>query len=353
MSQIRQNILTGEWVIYAANRNGKPYDFIRKTTPKTVDRKCPFCPGSEHMTPEAVYTNEKNGKWSIRVFPNMYPAVNDDMADKNGDDFYVCVKGSGIHEVVVDTADHEQSIHDFTLEHITEVIKVIRDRYSYIRNNDGVEYVQVFKNCGPDAGASINHSHWQIIGGPVPGIQQVLEEHNCAEYYENNGRCLMCDMVEHEKKSGERIVAENEMFIAFVPFAAKMSFEVYIVPKRHIPGFEDMDCESIKQFSEILKTMLDKVKQLFRGISYNICFQDLSKNDSVKSKHWYARILPRIGSPAGYEFATGSFINPVLPEHAADRYRNIEKDGGINFNKNLSRVCGCGENAKPECKNRY
>ena len=344
MSQIRQNILTGEWVIYAANRNGKPYDFIRKTKPKTVDRKCPFCPGSEDMTPEAVYSNEKDGKWTIRVFPNMYPAVDDERADKNGDEFYTCVMGSGIHEVVVDTDDHEQSIHDFTLDHLTEVIEVIRARYAAIRQCDGVEYVQVFKNCGPDAGASINHSHWQIIGGPVPGIQQVLEEHNCAEYYNKHGKCLMCDMVRHEKQSGERVIAENELFIAFVPFAAKMSFEVYIMPKKHMSGFEEMNKESIKQFSEILKVMLDKVKLLFDGVSYNICFQDLAKSDSGKSKHWYARILPRIGAPAGYEFATGSFINPVLPEAATDKLRNIEREGGLSFNRNLKRVCGCGEN---------
>ncbi len=325
MSEIRQNKLTGEWTIYAANRNGKPYDFIRKTTPKAaVDRKCPFCSGNEEMTTKPVYMNGEDGNWSIRVFPNLYPAVSYENIENNDDNFYNCYAGRGMHEVVVDTDSHEAVIHDFSVEHIKNVLEVIKDRVAFMKKQDEVDYVQVFKNCGPDAGASINHSHWQIIGCHIAGIQQMLEAKNCNEYYSQNGRCLLCDMREHEAENEERVVAENEFFTAFVPFAGKMAFEVYIVPKRHIFGYENLNDDEIAAFAEILKAILNKVKTFFNGISYNICFQDGCKGDNEKAKHWYARVLPRIGSPAGYEFGTGTFINPITPEYAAKRYKDIK-----------------------------
>lgn len=324
MSEIRQNILTGEWTIYAANRNGKPYDFIRKIKPReAVDRKCPFCPGNEHMTTEPVYSNGEDGKWNIRVFPNMYPAVSKEDGELLEDGFYTKLLGIGLHEVVVDTDSHDGVIHDFSKEHIAEVIRVLKDRFSVIKSDLNSEYVQVFKNCGSEAGASINHSHWQIIGCQTGGIWQVLESKNCGNYFEKNGSCLMCDMLRHEKEIGKRIVAENEFFKAFVPYAGKMAFELFVVSERHFSSFDEMSDEEIEAFADIMKVLLDKVKRIFNHISYNICFQDSFKGDNKNALHWYARILPRIGAPAGYEFATGTYINPILPETAAKKYREL------------------------------
>lgn len=324
MSEIRQNILTGEWTIYASNRFGKPYDFKKHPTREAVERKCPFCPGNEHMTPEPVYSDGEDGNWTIRVFPNLYPALSCENAKDNDDLFYTSVCGIGHHEVVVDTPDHTKNIHDLTAEEINKVLLVIRERYADMKKRDGVKYVQVFKNSGPEAGASINHSHWQIIGGSLGGLQQDLERINCDGYFDKNGSCLMCDMIKHEKTENKRVVAENERFIVFVPFASKAAFELYIVPKEHINGYENMDDEHIKDFAYILKPILDKVQKLFKGLSYNICFQDIVEGDRKETRHWYARILPRIGTYAGYEFGTGTFINPIIPEFAADKYNDME-----------------------------
>ena len=324
MSEIRQNILTGEWTIYASNRFGKPYDFKKHPKREAVERKCPFCSGNEEMTPEPVYANGKDGEWTIRVFPNMYPALSCENLSETNESIYTSICGMGHHEVVVDTDDHKLNIHDFTYEQMADVFWVLRERYIDIKNRDGVNYVQVFKNCGPEAGASINHSHWQIIGAALGGLQQMLENKNCNEYFDKNGRCLICDMIKHEKDEGKRIVAENDKFVAFVPFASKAAFEVFIVPKEHITGFEQMDRQMTDSLAGIFKTMLVKVKNIFPGISYNITFQDSVKGDRCETKHWYARIIPRIGTYAGYEFGTGSFINPILPEFAAEKYNNME-----------------------------
>ena len=134
----------------------------------------------------------------------------------------------------------------------------------------------------------------------------------------------MCDMLDEEKRVEKRIVAENDKFLCFVPFCGKMAFEVYIVPKRHAAGIEKLTEEEIESFADIMHTVLNKVKQVFSHISYNICFQDLTKSDDIKVKHWYVRILPRIGSPAGYEFGTGTYINHILPEYAAEHYKKLK-----------------------------
>ena len=316
MSELRQDILTGEWVIFAGNRKKRPYDFIKKSVPKSSDcTDCQFCPGNEHLTTGAVYQDGQDGEWGIRVFPNKYPAVGQRADAADGENFYNAVGGKGIHEVVVDTPKHFEIIHDFSIEHLAEVLKVLRDRFNIISKTEGIEYVQVFKNCGPDAGASIMHSHWQIIGVPVvPAEQEVIFKREKL-YGDEKGGCLICDILEHEKNTEARVIEENEDFLAFAPYASKFSFECDISCKKHISSFGLFDDKMVGELAEILKKVLSGVKTLRKDICYNLCFEDSPKGERG---HWYMRIIPRMGNLAGFEYGTKSYINPILPENAAE-----------------------------------
>lgn len=325
MSELRQDILTGEWVIFAGNRKKRPFDFIKKSVPKTSDASdCQFCPGNEFLTTGAVYQDGSDGNWTIRVFPNKYPAVDDDESAVDDEGFYNAVNGRGIHEVVVDTPEHLGIIHDFSVRHIFEVLKVIKTRFIDIASKEDIKYVQIFKNCGPDAGASIMHSHWQIMGVPViPGEQENIMARS-RKYELEKGGCIICDILSHELERGTRIVAENEHFAAFAPFASKLSYECNIAAKEHIPSFENFSEDMLYNLAEILKTVLSATKTLRKGICYNLCFEDTPKG---YDGHWYMRILPRMGNPAGFEYGTNSYINPILPEDAAAYMRDkIEEE---------------------------
>lgn len=327
MSILRQDILTGEWVIFATNRKKRPYHFIKKSIGKIDKKNCQFCPGHEDMTPASIYEKEKNGKWTIRVFPNMFPAVSENGDKADGEGFYHACDGTGCHELVVDTPVHEDSIYDFSVDYLIEVLKTLKERLDLMKRRDDIEYVQIFKNCGPDAGASISHSHWQIMGIPIVPENQMATYITGRTYYEKNNRCIFCDMIEHELKQKIRVVMENKNIIAFVPFASKMSYEVWIAPKKHLSSFSDFDEEIMKDFAEVFTVILNKVKDIFYDICYNISFQDMPAHAKDKEHcHWYARVLPRLGNPAGFEFATGSYVNPILPERAAEYYRGVKEE---------------------------
>ena len=316
MSELRQDIITGEWVIFASNRRGKPYDFVRKSVPRQKDKACPFCPGNEELTPEVIYQNGRNGEWDIRVFPNLYPAVHPENYQKDDDNFYISAMGEGFHDVLVDTPNHDEIIHDFSKEHIINIIWILKRRFDFMKRRASVKYVQVFKNCGPEAGASINHSHWQIMGIPIVPEEQQDAIHSGKAYFEKKKKCIFCDIVEHEIKNGDRIIEENERFIAFVPYAAKLSYEVWIMPKRHISTFSNVDAKDMVFFSDILKHTLTRVKQIFDGICYNICFQDMPKDEENQPySHWYVRVLPRMAQHENSELEDEEYSlahDPIL-----------------------------------------
>lgn len=319
MSELRQDILTGEWVIFAGNRKSRPCDFIKKSVPRSNDYSdCQFCPGNESLTTEQVYQNDEDGEWTIRAFPNKFPAVSPSTSDREYEGFYTVIGGHGVHEVVVDTPEHLGAIHDFSVEHLFEVLKVIKKRYDTIYADKEIEYVQIFKNCGPDSGASIMHSHWQIIGVPVIPREQNNIIGKIQKYKEEKGSCIICDMVEHEKAKQIRIIDESENFIAYSPFASRMSYESDIAVKKHIGSFGEFDDDMLLEFAQILKNILFGTKYIRKEISYNLCFEDTPKG---YDGHWFMRVIPRMGNPAGFEYGTNSYINPIMPEDSAEFMR--------------------------------
>ena len=167
MSEFRRNPFTGEWTLYAENRKNRPYEFTWSKPERKTGEKCPFCRGHESWTTPAVYQDGADGVWSIRVFPNMYPAVSASGFYSERESFYEQTVGTGRHEVLVDTSTHGETIDEFSLGHMQEVLMVLRMRYVSIRAEENTEYVQIFKNCGAEAGMSIQHSHWQLVGVPI------------------------------------------------------------------------------------------------------------------------------------------------------------------------------------------
>lgn len=328
MSELRQDPVSGEWVFFASNRRRRPYDFtMRKIVPKEPGKACAFCPGHEAETTETIFQNRPGKDWSIRVFSNMYPAVHREAPDFAADDFYRNVPGLGLHEVLVDTPDHEGRLHDFTMAHFQEVLEVLQTRCRAIRGAEEVAYVQVFKNCGPDAGASIAHSHWQLLGTPVLGKVQADQQARSLEYLEKTGHCMVCDMLQKEQRDGRRIIAENAGFLAFAPYASRSSFEVWVAAKTHVASFADFEAEQRRALGDLLLPILKCIPKLRDGVGYNICFQDAPKGAAYEDTfHWYCRLLPRIGAPAGFEYGTGNRINPVLPEFAAAKYRELRAE---------------------------
>ena len=329
MSEMRKNKLTQEWILYAENRQKRPYEFEKKMTKKqTENNTCPFCKGNEYKTTEAIF-QDREENWSIRVFPNRFPAEQSHCNETiEKESFYETMPAVGVHEVIVDTPNHNETIEQFTLEHLENVLTVLQQRFLHIKQKQNIKQVQVFKNAGADAGMSIQHSHWQLIGLPAISKRQLTYQNTSKQYQKEHNSCIICDMIAWEKNKKSRVCCETEYFIAIAPYASRFSYEIWLIPKKHICSFGNLDKQHLKDLAVILKNMLKRITELRDDISYNICFIEGGTEEiesDGNSLHWSIQILPRIGGFAGLEFATETYINSILPETAAKWYRGESK----------------------------
>lgn len=325
MSEIRKDILSGNWVILADNRMGKPYDFEFPKVQKERIKVCAFCPGNEDMTTDTISEVQGEKGWEIRVFSNKYPAVEGVIdADFSGE-INISGHAAGRHEIVVDTPMHGEKIQDFSEDKLKKLFLVLQERFRDMEKEEIIQYIHIFKNCGPSAGASVSHSHWQVLGVPfVPkGNEDVYE--NARKFAEEKGRSIFESIIDAEKSEGSRIVAENEKFIAYVPYASGLAFELHITDKVGGEAFGAFSCEKLECLAEIFKECLFMVGKIQEDICFNISFSDAPRGSAKDFYNWYARIIPRFGSLAGFEMGTGAFINPVYPEKAAEFYRSVKK----------------------------
>ena len=303
---IKRCYLTGEYVFYATERANRPHSFkIIDDSPSVPVQYCPFCPQNEHMTPKRIFGTEDN---SIRIVPNKYPFITVD------DESF------GVHDVLIDTADHEERMYMFTDEHMHRLMQVIKNRVIELEADPRIKYVQVFKNQGKDAGASQSHSHWQIAALSVVPLKTEHLLSVLGSYCEDNGKCYFCHL-----DFGNRIIEENDLFFSYMPADAKFAYEMDILPKRHISSITEFTDKELESFGILLRNSVKRLEGIYKGVSYNVCFYSAPKDcKNNKAFHFYAQIFPRIGHMAGFEFSTGCYINSVLPEVGAEKLRQVK-----------------------------
>ena len=320
MSEIRKDIVTGVWTIIALERGKRPYDFEKQSVIKNHE-VCPFCVGNEEETPPEVLAyrtkqgEPNNSNWKVRVVPNKYAALKEYKAIETIKGFYETVTGYGIHEVLIDSPKHEDTIGSMSHEQLELVLKAIGERHQAIRLDEKIKYIQVFKNQGAEAGASLQHPHWQIIGVPlIPEYQKKVLK-GSKKYYQEHGKCVYCEMLRYEQSAKVRIIQDNKYFVSFAPYASRFCYETWIMPKQHIYDFGGLKEEHIKYLARILKDLIQRYESVFEGISYNVCFLGPSQEPSTeKDFHWHMQVIPRLGNLGGFELSTGSYINPTPPK---------------------------------------
>ncbi|OGL40061.1 MAG: galactose-1-phosphate uridylyltransferase [Candidatus Schekmanbacteria bacterium RIFCSPHIGHO2_02_FULL_38_11] len=323
MPEIRQNIITRDWVIIATERAKRPEEFAKREKVKKelseYRNDCPFCPGNEDKTPPEIYRIEKEKQWQVRVFHNKFAALsNEGIVERKWEKMKRVISGVGIHEVVVETPKHNLSPALLTEEQIKNILRTYKERYNIIYHDKRIKLVTIFKNHGEGAGTSLEHPHSQIIGTPVTpkDIRYRVEE--AMRYYDDTGECIFCRVLRDELNSGERIVLENKNFVAFIPYAALSPFHIWIFPKNHSSCFGLIPMEEIDDMAEILKGILCKLYYCLDNPDYNYVIRSYSKvGPSLEYYHWYISVIPRVTKLAGFELGSGMYINTTLPEQSA------------------------------------
>jgi UDPglucose--hexose-1-phosphate uridylyltransferase len=336
MPQLRKDPITRDWVIIATDRAKRPLDFGgEKATAANDDRlRCPFCPGNEEMTPPEVMafrpqgSEPDRGGWWVRVVPNKFPALAiEGNLDKSGIGIYDTMNGVGAHEVIIETPDHSASLATMTYRQVEDLLWAYRARYLDLKKDPRFKYILIFRNHGRVAGASLAHPHSQLIATPmVPG--EVADEIEGSRLYEQyRDRCVYCDILRQELSQGERIVAENAHFLAFEPFASRLPFETWLVPKIHASAFTAISNQEQASFAEMLRDTLRRIQLCLNDPPYNYTLHTSPCDEDDRGRfHWHLEIFPRLTIAAGFEMGTGIYINVTPPEQAAAFLREVSRD---------------------------
>jgi UDPglucose--hexose-1-phosphate uridylyltransferase len=325
MTEIRQNKATKQWVIYSTARAKRPRDFVRPAREKRVlteyDPHCPFCPGNEAMLPPIISETPAatGSSWQTRIVPNKFPALVPEASNARVlRDIYLAMEGHGRHEVIIENPRHNRDISEMTSQEIGVVIETYHQHYVELMKVHENMLVLIFRNHGERAGTSLMHPHSQmIVTGIVPPLVREREE-QAQRHFDEWGRCVFCEMLEFERDQCARVVFENELFLGFVPFAAEVPFEIWIMPKEHEADFGSITAAQKTALAEALHNVLGRLHTKLSDPDYNYVINSSSQYDSGEPHiHWYLQIRPRMITPAGFELGTGISINPSVPEDDA------------------------------------
>ena len=329
MPSLRKDPITQRWVIIATERAKRPRDYsVPRTT--TSSGFCPFCHGNESATPPEISARRtphaSDSPWTVRVIPNKYPALRVEGAiEKVGHGVYDEMSGIGAHEVIIESPDHDLHLSELSIEQITAVLLTWQDRMIDLRKDDRLKCAVVFKNHGEHAGATLEHVHSQLIALPIVPKRLAESLEGAKNYYDFKSRCVFCDIRDQEISEGSRVVFENQEVVAFCPYAARFPFELWILPRRHEPWYENVAQAEVTRVAEALKVCIDKLNRALDFPPFNLLLRSAPfVNADHPHYHWHIEIIPTLTRVAGFERATGFYINPTPPEDAARHLRDID-----------------------------
>lgn len=333
MPELRRDPIVGRWVIISTERAGRPRDFFEDTHARqpTTDL-CPFCPGQEHLTPHEVLAYRpqqgpaNSSGWTVRVVPNKFPALQvEGEMGREGMGLYDRMNGIGAHEVIIETPDHKATLADLAPKHIEDILWSYRDRMVDLKRDIRLRFILVFKNHGAAAGATLEHTHSQLIALPVVPTSVAAEIDGCRSHYQQKERCIYCDIVRQELTERTRIVADNPEFVVVTPFAPRFPFEMWILPKRHAAYFEESQKTQFEWLARILSESLRRMDRVLSNPAYNFILHTSPLHEKTGDfYHWHIELIPKLTQVAGFEWGTGFYINPVTPEESAKFLRDAE-----------------------------
>lgn len=321
-SEFRQDIISGRWVIFAPERARRPLGQSKPQARQNVVRDvCPFCPGPGFDTPPPSQQFPATGDWQVLVCPNKFPAVRAIAPDTRGLTMRLQLNqlpGFGVHELVIEGRDHFTDPTELSDETYRLVLQSYRERIRTFAKDERMDYVSVFKNVGAEAGASMAHTHSQIIATPfIPN--NIRDEMAGAEaHLAKRKKCVFCELFKADRFGIPRLVAESAHFVAVCPFAPRFAYEMWVLPKAHASHYEAITDGEIAELETLMKRVLRALDAVAGVPAYNYYLHTAPlRSEPSASYHWHLEIVPRTARPAGFEWSTGVFINTVLPERAA------------------------------------
>ena len=331
MPELRKDPVTGRWVIISTDRQKRPNDFVVERARIIGREQCPFCPGRESLTPPEIMSYRQNGGapntpgWGVRVVPNKFPALQvEGTLDREGEGIFDRMNGIGAHEVIIETPDHDRTLASMSEPEIERVLFAYRDRVADLKKDIRLRYILIFKNHGAAAGATLEHTHSQLIALPIVPDFVREEIDGARRHFLAKERCVFCDIVRQDIRDGRRVILENADIVALAPYAPRFPFETWLLPKRHGARFEEAPRHEYEGLARLLKAVLQRVDRALSSPAYNLIVHSSPfSEDTSEIYHWHLEVMPKLTKVAGFEWGTGFYINPTSPEEAARVLRAV------------------------------
>ena len=318
-------------MIISTGRRKRPTDFHIERSTLIGGEHCPFCAGREHLTPPEVLAFRQNGGspngpgWDLRVVPNKFPALQvEGNLDREGEGLFDRMNGIGAHEVIIETPRHSATLSTMSEPEIERVLWAYRERVLDLKRDLRFRYILIFKNHGAAAGATLEHSHSQLIALPIVPDFVREEVDGAKQHYAAKERCVFCDMLRQEVAAGRRVIHENADIVALSPYAPRFPFETWLVPRSHGARFEDAPRQQYESLARMLKSVLLRMERALESPPYNLIIHTSPFSEETREfYHWHVELIPKLTRTAGFEWGTGFYINPTSPEEAAQVLRDV------------------------------
>ena len=323
-TEIRRDPITGRSVVIDRTPFKRKTDFDLEP-PRLEDppAACPLCEGRESEAGPEILAWRAGGPanvpgWSVRVVPNRSPILRiEGGMDVHADGLFETREGLGAHEVIVETPLHDQPLHTLTPDRLWRVLWAWRTRLQDLKRDSRFASAVIFKNHGRAAGARLDHSHSQLVAFPIVPPALAEKVRRGSSHYEKTGRCLFCEVVAQELTDGRRIICDNAI-LAFAPFASRVPFETWLMPRDHAPRFEEIADSALELLATTIRSVLARIDWALERPAYNLVLHTGPlTGEADQAFHWHLEILPRVTRYSGLEWGSGMQRNPVAPEDAA------------------------------------
>jgi UDPglucose--hexose-1-phosphate uridylyltransferase len=330
MSELRKDPVVDRWVIISDDAIRSP-SIVDNKKAKDVDNLCPFCPGNEHLCPPEILSNRpydsspNDQNWNLRVIPNRSPLlVVEEEYKRMGEGLYDKITGTGANEVIIETPRHDIRQGQMTVSELENLFWAYHDRIIDLRNDTRMRYVLIYKNSGLHAGATLDHTYSMLMALPIVPRAILDEIEGAKNHFHYKERCIFCDVIRQEIQIEKRVVYESDNFLAIEPFAPRVPFETWILPKRHAPRFEIIEPMEIQDLSGLFKNVLTRLDAGLNYPDYNYCIHTAPFGyDCDQFFHWHIEILPSLIPRTGLEWGSELYLNSTPPEDAARFLRRL------------------------------
>jgi UDPglucose--hexose-1-phosphate uridylyltransferase len=329
-TELRTDPITGRIVAIDLEPFKRRDDFqLEAVRLEDAPAKCPLCEGREADAGPEILAWREGGPanvpgWSVRVVPNRHPMLQiEGQTTVRSEGLLESRDGLGAHEVIVETPIHDQPLHTLDADHLWRVLWAWRTRILDLKRDSRFASVVIFKNHGRAAGATMDHSHSQLAAYPMipPALSDKLR--GAARHLSKAGKCIFCDLIVQEVSDGRRIIRDQDAILAIAPYASRVPFETWLMPRDHRPRFEDASDDTLHALVSSLKAVMSRIDWALERPACNfVLHTGPLSGEGDAAFHWHLEIIPRVTRLSGLEWGSGVHRNPVSPEEAAKVLRS-------------------------------